>query len=68
MNKSLKKEIILYSIIAVILIIISFLNNFFWKIGKADNTNNNAISTEKIQNLEKNNITNNIPYHEEWLD
>lgn len=68
MDKSLKKEVILYSIIVVILIAISILNNFFWKIGKTENTTDETVTTEEVQQLEVNNITYNVPYHEEWLD
>ena len=63
MDKSLKKEVIFYLIIVVILIGISILNNAFWKIGK--------IETNKIieeQKLEVNNITYNVPFEEKWLD
>ena len=41
MDKSLKKEVIFYSIIVVILITISVLNNMFWKIGKEDKKQEN---------------------------
>lgn len=64
MDKSLKKELIFYLIIVVILIAISILNNIFWKIGKEEMVNN----TLKTQQLEINNITYNIPFEEKWLD
>lgn len=64
MDKSLKKELISYLIIVVILIAISILNNIFWKIGKEEMVNN----TLKTQQLEINNITYNIPFEEKWLD
>lgn len=68
MNKSLKKEVILYSIIAVIVVVISLLNNFFWGIGKKENLKNKVFPIEEIQKLEQNNITYNVPYQEDWLD
>ena len=62
--KENKKEIIFYSILVVILITISILNNAFWKIGKKEmNTD-----TKEIQQLEVNNITYNVPFEEKWLD
>lgn len=68
MDKSLKKELICYSVIVVILIIISILNNVFWKIGKSDKSENNMTTNQEIQQLEVNNITYNVPFEEEWLD
>ncbi len=65
MNKSLKKEIILYSIIVIILVTISIFNNFYWKLGKEDEEAN---SVTKLEQLEVNNITYNVPYEEQWLD
>ena len=66
MDKTLKKEVIFYSIIVAILIIISVLNNVFWKIGKENKT---EVSKElELQQLEVNNITYNVPFEEEWLD
>ena len=64
MDKTLKKEVIFYSIIVVILIIISVLNNLFWKIGKE----NKEVKEPELQQLEVNNITYNVPFEEEWLD
>lgn len=64
LDKSLKKELIFYLIIVVILITMSILNNTFWKIGK-DNIPTNTLKT---QQLEINNITYNIPFEEKWLD
>lgn len=64
LDKSLKKELIFYLIIVIILIAISILNNIFWKIGKEEMVNN----TLKTQQLEINNITYNIPFEEKWLD
>lgn len=66
MDKSLKKEIILYSIIVVILIILSILNNLFWKIGKEEKQE--TIKEQEVQQLEANNITYDVPYDEKWLD
>jgi len=68
LDKSLKKELICYSVIVVILIIISILNNVFWKIGKPDKNENNITTNQEIQQLEVNNITYNVPFEEEWLD
>ena len=68
MDKSLKKEVIFYSIIVVILIIISILNNVFWKIGKEDKEQENIVTNQEIQQLEVNNITYNVPFEEKWLD
>lgn len=66
LDKSLKKELIFYLIIVVILIAISIFNNAFWKIGKEEsNTTNNTLES---QQLEINNITYNIPFEEKWLD
>lgn len=64
MDKTLKKEVIFYSIIVVILIIISVLNNVFWKIGKE----NKKLKEPELQQLEVNNITYNVPFEEKWLD
>ena len=66
MDKSLKKEVIFYSIIVVILITISILNNVFWKIGKEEKKI--TTNTQQIQQLEENNITYNVPFEEKWLD
>lgn len=64
MDKTLKKEVILYSIIVAILIIISVLNNVFWKIGKEMK----EVKEPELQQLEVNNITYNVPFEEKWLD
>ena len=64
MDKTLKKEVILYSIIVAILIIISVLNNVFWKIGKEKED----VKEQELQQLEVNNITYNVPFEEKWLD
>lgn len=66
MDKSLKKEVIFYSIIVVILIVISILNNVFWKIGKEEKQTD--IPSQEVQQLEVNNITYNVPFDEKWLD
>ena len=64
MEKSLKKEVILYSVIVVILVTISILNRNFWKLGiKKDNQEEN-----QVQQLQVNNVTYNVPYEEQWLD
>lgn len=65
MDKSLKKEVILYLIIVVILISISILNNAFWKLGKKEEKINEIVQEQK---LEVNNITYNVPFEEKWLD
>ena len=65
MDKSLKKEVIFYLIIVVILISISVLNNSFWKIGKKEEQTNKIVQEQK---LEVNNITYNVPFEEKWLD
>lgn len=59
-------EVIFYSIIVVILITISILNNVFWKIGKEKKET--TINTQETQQLEVNNITYNVPFEEKWLD
>lgn len=59
-----KKEVIFYSIIVVILLSISILNNNVWKIGREQ-----IIEEDKgMQQLEVNNITYNVPFEEQWLD
>lgn len=68
MDKSLKKEVIFYSIIVVILITISVLNNMFWKIGKEDKKQENIVNNQEVQQLEINNITYDVPFEEKWLD
>lgn len=65
-NKN-KKELFFYAFLVVILIVISILNNSFWKLGKEDNKQENVIKNEQ-QLLEVNNITYNVPYEERWLD
>lgn len=64
--KDSKKEVIFYSIIVVILITISVLNNVFWKIGEEEKES--IIKTQETQQLEVNNITYNVPFEEKWLD
>lgn len=59
-----KKEVIFYSIIVVILLSISILNNTIWKIGKEQIIEND----KDEQQLEVNNITYNVPFEEKWLD
>ena len=61
--KEHKKEVIFYSIIVAILIVISILNNAFFKFGKEKEQIN-----KNIQKLEINNITYNVPFEEKWLD
>lgn len=64
MEKSLKKEVILYSVIVVILIAISVLNRNFWKFGIKENKQ----EKNQVQQLQVNNVTYNVPYEEQWLD
>lgn len=59
---------IFYSIIVVVLIVISILNNVFWKIGKEDKSYNNIVENKEVQQLEVNYITYNVPFEEKWLD
>lgn len=68
LNESLKKEVIFYAIIVVILIAISVLNNIFWKIGKEDKNQENIVTNQEVHQLEVNNITYNVPFEEKWLD
>lgn len=64
MEKSLKKEVILYSVIVVILVTISILNHNYWKLRiKKGNKEEN-----QVQQLQVNNVTYNVPYEEQWLD
>lgn len=61
-SKSNKKELIMYLIISIILIILSICNKLFWKLGKMqDNISNNTY-------FKTDNIIYNVPYEEEWLD
>lgn len=64
MEKSLKKEVILYSVIVVILVTISILNRNFWKFGIKENKQ----EENQVQQLQVNNVTYNVPYEEQWLD
>lgn len=64
MEKSLKKEVILYSVIVVILVTISILNRNFWKFGIKENKQ----EKNQVQQLQVNNVTYNVPYEEQWLD
>lgn len=64
MEKSLKKEVILYSVIVVILVTISILNRNFWKFGIKENMQ----EENQVQQLQVNNVTYNVPYEEQWLD
>ncbi|MBQ3408276.1 MAG: hypothetical protein IJH12_03615 [Clostridia bacterium] len=64
MEKSLKKGVILYSIIVVVLVVISILNHNFWKFGIKENKQ----EENQVQQLQVNNVTYNVPYEEQWLD
>lgn len=64
--KDNKREVIFYSIIVIILLTISILNNVFWKIGKEEKEI--TTNTQETQQLEVNNITYNVPFEEKWLD
>ena len=67
-NKNIR-EIVFYSIIAFILIIISILNNVFWKVGKQkEETTEIEEKKEEIQQLKINNITYDVPFNEKWFD
>lgn len=61
MNEKVK-QLIIYTIVAVILLILSLINNIFWKIGKSEQLQNNIV------NLESDNIIYNVPFEERWLD
>ena len=61
MNEKVK-QLIIYTIVAVILLILSLINNIFWKIGKSEQLQNNIV------NLESDNIIYNVPFEEKWLD
>lgn len=63
--KGSKKEIVFYSLILVLLIVIVVLNNVFWKIGK---DTEEIQDKQEIQQLEIDNITYNVPFDEKWLD
>ena len=65
-NKNIK-ELVFYSIIVIVLIIISILDNAFWKIGKKEKIQEKTIKNEQ-QLLEIDNITYDVPYEERWLD
>lgn len=61
-NKSDKKELVMYLIIFIALLILSICNKLFWKLGANQSNNNN--NTYFITD----NIIYNVPYEEEWLD
>lgn len=61
-NKSNKKELVMYLIIFIILVILSVCNRLFWKLGKVENN----ISTNIY--FITDNIIYDVPYEEEWLD
>ena len=63
--KGSKKEIVFYSLILVLLIVIVVLNNVFWKIGK---DTEEIQDKQEIQQLEIDNITYNVPFEDKWLD
>ena len=57
------KELICYSVLLLLLLILVICNNVFWKLGKqTESTKNN------IDYLESNGITYNVPYEERVLD
>lgn len=64
MEKTLKKEVILYSIIVVILVVISILNHNFWKLGIEEEKK----EENQVRQLQVDNVTYNVPYEEQWLD
>lgn len=59
-NKSDKKELIMYLIIVIALLMLSICNKLFWKLGANQSNNNTYFITD--------NIIYNVPYEEEWLD
>lgn len=62
-NKSNKKELIIYLVIMLVLIILSLCNNLIWKLGKQqDNIENN------VTYFESDNIIYNVPFEEKWLE
>ncbi len=61
------KEIIFYSIITIMLILICMLNKYVWKFGE-DSKNETNVETNTQQMLEVNGKKYNVPYEEEWLD
>ena len=58
-----KKEMYSYLGVFIILIVITILNNLFWKLGKEDKAKVN-----NIDYLESNNVIYNVPYEEKVLD
>lgn len=64
MEKTLKKEVILYSIIVVTLVVISILNHNFWKLGIEEEKK----EENQVRQLQVDNVTYNVPYEEQWLD
>lgn len=58
-----KKEMFCYLAVFMILVIITILNNVFWKLGKENSKANN-----NIVYLESNNVIYDVPYEERALD
>lgn len=61
------KEIIFYSIITIMLILVCMLNKYIWKFGENSKKETN-VETSTQQMLEVNGKKYNVPYEEEWLD
>lgn len=58
-----KKEMFCYLAVFIILVIITILNNVFWKLGKENRKIDNNIIY-----LESNNVIYDVPYDERALD
>lgn len=58
-----KKEMFCYLAVFIILVIITILNNVFWKLGKENREIDN-----NIVYLESNNVIYDVPYDERALD
>ena len=61
------KEIIFYSVITIMLILICMLNKYVWKFGEDSKQELNT-ETSTYQMLEVDGKKYNVPYEEEWLD
>lgn len=66
-EKSNKKELLMYLIIVLILVILAVCNNRFWKLGKKQHTDK-INNDNNITYFESGNKIYNVPYEEEWLD
>ena len=59
-----KKEMFCYIVVFIILIIITILNNVFWKLGKEDKSK----AANDIDYLKSNNVIYDVPYEERAFD